>query len=217
MDAYARSSVSDWGNLVVVADVAAEDSVLKLIDGRNSNQQSWICGSGFLDRTGCSVDSVARDPENNWVLYGNTTGGLTCNFDDDVYLTTLPVHHYLAQKTPPGCTLRLDMVLLLVVAVSNLLQVLCIALTLFCMGHEPLITIADMIDSFLRRPDPTTSGMCFLDARQVPNWRSNRTSAAVFAPWKPRRHSWSSAVTKKRWWICSTLYVPISRLLVSRF
>lgn len=73
------------------------------------------------------------------------------------------------------------------------------AVVLFHLNHETIVTIGDAIKSFLEKPDPLTESCCLMSRRtvnklwRVPELRSNQR-------WEQRfRDSWGIACSRRRW------------------
>ncbi|KAI4261703.1 MAG: hypothetical protein L6R42_003099 [Xanthoria sp. 1 TBL-2021] len=87
-----------------------------------------------------------------------------------------------------------------------------------------LITTGDAIDSFLREPDETTSGLClFSEASMYLHWEWRRGTFETSLQWKkikqrrldslsspvyePERWFWGQSASPMRWIMCFILYV----------
>jgi hypothetical protein len=82
-------------------------------------------------------------------------------------ITLLPVDHCLAQKVDQCGTIRINIVLLLVVAACNLIKATCMVLSFFKIDPYPLMTIGDAISSYLTIEDEETLGRSEMNAEHL--------------------------------------------------
>ena len=125
-----------------------------------------------------------------------------------------------AEKTLEHCTLNFNIHLAYVVVICNFVKVVCMSLTLGRHHQPALITVGDAIESFLNRPDNTTSGLCLHSAASLYwiwqgkgyettlQWRAVRREQAessksriYVAQWR----RWGHSATVLRWLGCLLL------------
>lgn len=73
---------------------------------------------------------------------------------------------------------------------------------------EPLDTIGDAIQSFMRNPDPTTENMCLATWRdfQSPFWGARRNhNGGITREWKAEKKRWRHATSLRQWTLFSVL------------
>jgi hypothetical protein len=186
-DAYSTRIISEWGNVLLIShnDTPHGDPVLFLrnldlslsIDSALDPTFSFLCETcSFLDQD-CSLTNV-RDNIINWRFPGKASENLTfydrpvdscangCQCEIDP-ITLLPVDHCLAQKVDQCGTIRINIVLLLVVAACNLIKATCMVLSFFKIDPYPLMTIGDAISSYLTIEDEETLGRSEMNAEHL--------------------------------------------------
>lgn len=170
---------------------------------------AWTCTQSVGD--GCDF------PPQNWTIDG------------------YPIDYCLSQPTEPRCKLQLSLVIMIIVILCNLAKILCMSLTIWKPASMPLLTLGDVIASFLDQPDPNTANNClaskyrFRQARRikftwgVPNPAhrevSGRTNDGLIDRNEPQQVGWSEAIrtckpvcyrwyhatSLKRWIFCISL------------
>lgn len=95
------------------------------------------------------------------------------------------------------------MVVICVVAVSNLVKVFAMLYVAFGNFDSPLITVGDAIQSFLNRPDPTTSGMCLAGKLTFQPWIRDQSHGPK--EWRLNKKRWFGSASKTRWISCLSL------------
>lgn len=78
----------------------------------------------------------------NWTVYG------------------FPIEYCLSQQVTPSCKFQLSLVIMIIVVLCNFAKTLCMSLTIWKPSSMPLLTLGDVIGSFLDRPDPHTANNC---------------------------------------------------------
>ena len=94
----------------------------------------WTCTQSLPDR--CS------SPTQNWTVLD------------------APIDYCLSQYIEPSCKLQLSLVILIIVIVCNFAKIVCMSLTIWKPSSTPLLTLGDVIASFLDQPDPNTAKNC---------------------------------------------------------
>lgn len=153
---------------------------------------------------------------------------LNCVYNKINYSTASPVSgkemRCRAERVPESCTLNFNLSFALIVITCNLIKLLTMSLTLSRHRAPALITTGDAIDSFLREPDETTSGLClFSGASMYLHWEWRRGTFETSLQWKkikqrrldslsspvyePERWFWGQSASPMRWIMCFILYV----------
>ena len=218
--AYGQDFVSAHGDLLVISPtVNATETVVMLMDGFGTElgDTSWICG-GMTQmpefENNCPVDAVLGQAA-NWTLIDETTTG-----------QTYPVQYCVSQPVEEECRIQVSLVILGIVIACNATKALCMLLAIRHQKSQPLVTLGDAIESFLREPDPATDGMCLAGKanfnsariekvsvsrgcgfRHTKHEASLNKSAWTDKPieWSNRRHWWFSSASLKRWLVCNIL------------
>jgi len=100
----------------------------------------------------------------------------------------------LSEPFVAPCEIRVHNLLLLISCLCCLFKALaCTTVVVSRPLHAPLLTLGDAVESFLRNPDPSTRGMCWLDRSASsctntrlpgPRWWGNRSSkTGSSVPW----------------------------------
>ena len=127
-----------------------------------------------------------------------------------------------AEKITETCTLEFSLTLGLIVVACNATKFICMALTIWRHRKPALITIGDAIQSFLDKPDETTSGKCLYSGNQLhlfhewsrigrtarPHERmenENRLKMLTRPIYKSEKRSWASFASLGRWPACLCL------------
>ncbi len=113
------------------------------------------------------------------------------------------VQYCLAQPNVAlACTVSLNASLLGVVALLNLVTLIC---TTVALAHRfsPLVTLGDCMASFLQDPDPTTRSACLMTKADVWQGRWGLHEAKY---WLPRNHYWFHSPSVPRWLLGSALW-----------
>lgn len=127
-----------------------------------------------------------------------------------------------AEEIAESCTLNFSLTFGLIVVACNATKFICVAMTIWRHRKPALITIGDAVQSFLDRPDETTSGKCLYSGNQMHlfhEWsRSNRKATPherlvnetrlrmLERPtYKSEKRSWASFALLGRWFACLCL------------
>nr|XP_036587658.1 uncharacterized protein CTRU02_02574 [Colletotrichum truncatum]KAF6798600.1 hypothetical protein CTRU02_02574 [Colletotrichum truncatum] len=150
------------------------------------------------------------DEHDNWVIPWHAVtapGGAT------LLNETLTVSYCLSERIEANCKARINNMLFLAVGLVALgKSVLCAVVIRHLWATQPLATIGDAVDSFIRQPDPTTRGMCTLGWQDFSKKRPGRPRkpsangwAAAPRRWKTQRARWGDSVYRSDW---AVAYIP---------
>jgi len=155
---------------------------------------TWRCPSHII--AGCDARSRFEVPQNrsDWKPYGNR------------------VNHCIIEQVEEICKLEFSFSIALVVIVSNVVKVACIAMTLFiCGSHAPLVTVGDVVATYIDEPDPTTRDRCLYSRTLVEShWEKEsdpqqQARKPVPQKYTAREESWRRAPSVDRWiWTYAT-------------
>lgn len=197
MKHYARTFQTKYGSVLLVSDDYKPNTTdFDLLDGvmaLNTHPYHWICsGKGTYYDVSCReyVNQLIEDPR-NWTVF---------NFYDESYYK---VDYCLGEETIERCMVEYSLPLCLIVIAVNVIKAAILWGITINTVNFPILTTGDAIASFMKRPDGTTKGKCLLSYDLVgkqadTEWEFNA---------KPRR--WGSAVSRRRWIVCLTSYVPL--------
>ena len=115
-------------------------------------------------------DNVPRDiyiPKMHYINrypYGWTctqTAGMLCPPPTQNWtVLDSPIEYCLSKQTEPSCKLQLSLVIMVIVKLCNFAKALSMSLTIWKPSSMPLLTLGDVISSFLDQPDPYTEKNC---------------------------------------------------------
>jgi hypothetical protein len=107
------------------------------------------------------------------------------------------------------CNVNLNGSLLGVVVLLNLITVIIVTTILFRSSFNPLVSLGDALSSFLRYPDPTTSGSCLMTK---PDVRQERWGLREAKFWVPRNHFWFRTPSLPRWCLAAFFWLALTSL-----
>ncbi|KAF6829035.1 hypothetical protein CPLU01_08154 [Colletotrichum plurivorum] len=186
------------------------DGVNLKMKSQNGNDTSvWVHSNRgypqtFDQRLGYQWINDLVDNENNWIIdwqaRGHPSGEMLLN-------ETLTVEYCLSEPVSRVCRIRVNKIIFLTVCFIALgKSYLCITVLHHVWRTQPLATIGDAVDSFMRQPDPTTRGMCTFgqsDFSRKTGWNTRRKRArgwiAGSRRWETRRRRWGDAVRVSDW------------------
>jgi hypothetical protein len=215
LNAYAKSMYeTNWRNVLVVTSLpSTNSSLINVYDHLAAGSLSdlvWACDGNAQDvdhpKYGVCSSSALHPTNAGWIIsdlsscpepfrstlgYNILDGSDSCQ--DNIQA---PIEYCLAQEFQPHCTVSISTTLLIVVIVCNVIKILCLGITLFARNFEPLVNIGDTVESYLRRPDPTTVKMGALEVGTVSSgiWRDLNGYAPT--PWLKQKRRWWYAVPR---------------------
>lgn len=78
---------------------------------------------------------------------------------------TYHVQYCFSKPTEERCQVLFSIIIMGIVICCNLAKTLCMLLTLRLQRCQPLVTLGDALESFLRRADPATEAVCLAGKR----------------------------------------------------
>ena len=123
--------------------------------------------------------------------------------DDETTGKTAEVTGCKSERVAERCKVQFSLGIMIAVICCNLVKACCMVMASVRSREPTLVTLGDAIDSFLRIPDPTTTGICFADRRFIEReWM--RRSRAGPKRWKQIGvQRWWTSVSKTRWITCN--------------
>ncbi|KAF8241402.1 hypothetical protein K440DRAFT_591950 [Wilcoxina mikolae CBS 423.85] len=186
-------------NLIIL--IHREDNMNGFLNGIEISSsigepQGWIGCSGYISNhlTACNkLESVVSDIRNggNWTM------------NQDV------VKECRSEKMEERCKLQFSTTILSIVIICNFAKGLCMLLVFSDCDFYPLATIGDAIQSFMREPDPYTSGICYAGKSYIVG------QSKFNLPWhtgRPRPSQWRSE--GYRWWKVASLTRWIGSIVI---
>ena len=191
IDVYRGGFPSKNRNLVLILYNQVSENNISLSKGftvaADANApQSWI-GCGYLWDS-CDTNRAMSNVANNknWTTYSGV------------------VKECRSEITDEHCKLQFSTAILSVVIVCNLVKALSMLLLFLEYNFDPLVTLGDAIQSFIERPDPNTSDMCYAGREDInvlcksgQSWNSSQLGLR-----KVRKYRWWNAVGRTRWITC---------------
>ena len=199
LQAYGISKLeSTWSNVLVVTNITLQNTYIAAVSHTaNQDDISWVCPNG----NPCDVRGLAGNMS-TWQL-----GGFRTDAADDAPTINPTVEYCLATPFPPQCKVKASPPLLLAVIVCNIIKLACLIHVLCQRSFEPLVTIGDAIDSFLKRPDSMSENF-----RTASIWTghkfedANTLSRSVS---RPKVLRWGMTSGSTRWVACLALCLII--------
>ena len=210
-------------DLVVVTSMKAADisnRTLVTMDVAGTSQWFdigyWICGSrGIYPKLGgggCTADAI-HPFISSWSVATDMQSGNATHYA----LGSVPVEYCLSagvNAINERCGLHFSSTIMWIVCFMNFLKcgfVLFVSCYSGC--KDSLVTLGDVVASFLESPDKTTKGMCMATKKSFPRKGNWGPGAVVF---NSRKTRWISATTKGQFGSTVALYAP-NPLILSIF
>lgn len=192
--AYGQEFVSARGDLVAITqDLNLNASVpIEAITSSIFGLQPyvWICRG--LDP--CNINSILAQSA-TWTISAYAGGG-------SAYLGyEYTVQYCLSKPVEERCRVQFSIPIMIIVIGCNFLKASCMFLTLWLQKSQPLVTLGDAIDSFLKRVDPSTESMCIA----TNGWFPRKVWGEGPIKWQGQRYRWFSSASNKRWLTCNFL------------
>ena len=157
--------------------------------GTKGLRESWICAFACTAKT--IISNVARGLP--WLIALDRG-------------EVVEVRGCKSEVTKEKCKVQFSLGIMIAVIGCNLVKACSMIMTVVRSREPTLVTLGDAIDSFLRIPDSTTTGICFADRRFIEReWK--RGSRAGPRQWKQNGvQRWWTSVSKTRWITCNLFY-----------
>lgn len=190
---------SAWGSVLLVTSLNRTHSVLN----------NWTHGPLFDDmywihpKKDWNLEASIKGAE-SWTVWAPSQCDNRASSDPHCAVAHAPVEYCLAEYQSAHCTVRVSTTLLGIVIACNAIKIICMAVTAFAFGFQPLATIGDAISSFLDKPETLTDDVGILSFEDIEfdRWKdadlANERTRRPFKRWARR---WGSAVRASRWCI----------------
>jgi hypothetical protein len=141
------------------------------------------------------------------------------------------IKYCLSEPVEGKCSLNFNLPIIVIVIFCNLGNSVLMFFVAFGIKDDPLVTIGDAVDCFLKSNDPTTEGMCLISKEAIKadecvhyhrglidfnddvlvgttghSWLSNEKADPI--QYQPSVNRWLNAASGPRWWACALLSVP---------
>ncbi|WAO95319.1 Hypothetical protein NCS54_01293200 [Fusarium falciforme] len=198
MTAYGQKLVSGRSDVILILDPSTVDTEFGYTvrwsgdpNRRGSEPYDWMCGRKPWADEQCDVSSLDVD---NWPLYSD---------DKWVNKTSPRVEYCLSKRTPEYCKLALNIYLLAIVVGCNVVKLIGLGLTWLCLKQQPLLTLGDVMASFLQDPDPATKSRSLMSKSSGHRlyW------GPELREWLPGKHRWAASVSVLRYGVTVVLCV----------
>ncbi|KAG0126956.1 hypothetical protein HOY82DRAFT_626498 [Tuber indicum] len=208
MKLYDTDFMSSHRNLFLIAkngsNATQNDTLLNIgiVSAIRFPRSSWMCG--FHQESVGGIHNPTGGTCNPSELISNVVNGLPWR----VQLPTegeVDISGCKSERTPKPekCKVQFSVVIMIAVIGCNFVKACSMVIAVVRSREPTLVTLGDAVDSFLRDPDPTTTGMCFADRQFAKReWRHGwRTGPRQ---WKQRGvQRWWTSVSKTRWITCN--------------
>ena len=203
---YSRPFISDYSNLALAMNsYKSSNSILGVwtctVNGLNSLSSDWPCsidsilGSREWSARECNL---AELPKSNATYWNPLVTDLPYEFS---------VSYCLAQKTDHICHIGFIPFIVWIVLLVNVFKVICFGYTLLVVrrASKPLVTIGDMIQSFILEPDPNLNHRCLVSISQIRKRSKFWTVSEMPLKWLPKRQCWLRGAFLSLWLL---LFLP---------
>ncbi|KAH7120280.1 hypothetical protein B0J13DRAFT_457311 [Dactylonectria estremocensis] len=205
---YARKLISERSDVILIIDPLTPDNISDYteVDGGDpmfSGVNYWICGQSYhVQMASCDVSTV--DAKNWMIRAANTQASAE---------KRLRVESCLSKRTPGHCRLNLSTSMLAVVVGCNIIKLVGLVVTWLCLEKQPLLTLGDVMASFLEHNDPETKDMCLV-SRSSGRPLSWQAGSRI---WLPTKSHLGASVSRRRYGVtiglCVLALVAVSYLL----
>ena len=179
----------------IVSDYA---SVILISNDSSSLQSGWASWSR----------DVHRNESLRWPCFGNSSDSGDCEPQSmdftQPWMMQLPgavssatgtshfvaIDHCLALLSPGKCTVNVSRTIMSVVIFTTVVKLSCFSWLLFMAMPEPLVTIGDVIASFLAKPDPNTVCQSYLSYKNVDGGSWEGQPKQRSPRWTDDKHFW---------------------------
>lgn len=185
---YSSGSSRTWGDVLLMTTTSIDNSTESFTTDvvKSPGQQP-----GFDWNNGKVDLSYAGDKQPwAWLCYDQDESSYSTSSCDTSRLLengTWMVHqrvvdHCLARDLPDACELNMSLSIMIVVLVCIFGKLVAMLAAVSFSHAQPLVTIGDAIDSFLRVPDTTVHGLCMADARHFGEPAQGRKLISINRP-----------------------------------
>ncbi|KAF2139582.1 uncharacterized protein K452DRAFT_336248 [Aplosporella prunicola CBS 121167] len=213
ISAFGKAFVSD--RRMIILDLSNETiwfSTLAMPGTFNLN--TLINASYAVNINGNSVpENCIPDP--TWWMCGSAPEcGSICNYGEKNDWTPFgfSAERCFSPRLPESCRLEISRGFAITVSVVGLIKALVVGIGAFSSRPPPLLTIGDAVSSFLEHPDPTTTGACFLQKRDLDACPPSWTIAPKF--WMPRRKHRIQAISRRKTTLYLNLYLLVTVIIL---
>lgn len=193
---YGRELLMSRRNVIVV--VLYENATEPIVDWGSHDSLNemgtqpfkWLCSKEHMTNDKCDLAKVVANL-NEWAIEGHK------------------VEYCLSERREETCMLQFSSRIMYIIIVANTIKAIVIIWTLCLYDGEnpPLVTQGDAIDSFLRKPDEETKGICTVNKGDISKrhvWGFNYQNRPP-VPWKNTKHRWLHSASFRRWFTCYIL------------
>ena len=151
-----------------------------------------MCPPYYDSQTPCSsTPHFLIEDMRNWYAINST----------DYYAnkhSTTPVTYCISETVKAVCGFHVNTVVIFAVIGCNIGKLIGVAFVAYgSLGGEPLTTMGDALDSFLRKPDRATAGMCLLSRSDLTKFRAKH-KYPLYRTWRAQKRLWFTAVSEVR-------------------
>jgi len=184
IDAYAHDYLSERTDVVLISErtyeYAGNNSVTEIKNltlyaykrfyaPSEFNDFEWLCNHESVGDRRCDIGKAReKAATGNWVIFGfNVT---SC----------------LSRKEKEACSVNFSLVIAIIVIITNLGKAVCIASVCFLLNDQPLLTIGDAVNSFMRLRDCSTEGLGLITKRDIRENQQVLRKVGVAKPFLPQ-------------------------------
>ncbi|PUU76459.1 hypothetical protein B9Z19DRAFT_1194722 [Tuber borchii] len=199
---YNKDFVSSHRNLFLISnyteDVTHENALLR-IDFVNHDEISpsrWMCSDSPQKSYRCNPNELTSRVASGhpWLV-----APMIMAMPSDA----AEISGCKSERVVEKCKVQFSLGIMIAVICCNLVKACCMVMAVVRFREPTLVTLGDAIDSFLRIPDRTTTGICFADRQFIKKvWRYGLQARPRL--WRQEGvQRWWRSVSKTRWITCN--------------
>ena len=191
--AYSQTFVSGHGDLPTISsDINASMLIQNVAYAYPETFNMYIPQDDWIFHAYPQLD----DYDTNYILQ-RAAKWVVSDDRSDLYT----VQYCLSEHVEERCRVQFSIVIMSISMLCNLVKSLCMLLTLRLQYFQPLVTPGDAMESFLRRADPTTKGMCLARIACFSQYEWEKAPMK----WKALQNRWFLSASGLRWLTCNIL------------
>ena len=183
--AYCQGFLSTHGDVLVITSVNVSVPVTYVASSTTfaaDISYDWKCSQ---DK--CNINALLVN-SSYWTILGQGE-------------TEYPVQYCFNEPVEEHCRVQFSIAVMSVVIACKFLKASCMVLTLRLLKSQPIVTLGDGIDSFLKKKDAFTEDMCLSGKSGFSQDKWGKDPIVC----KGQRYGWFSSASIKWWLTCNVL------------
>ena len=209
VEIYLATIISTNSDLILVSDYSSSTNSLVSFETEQESRlvdesfPVWACSS-VSSGDNCDLSELVANPQ-NWSinLDGYSQGAPNAFLAwDPLPIDRTSIQYCLSQRMEEYCKLQFSLVIMIIVIICNLVQTICMGRITWKQDPEPLVTLGDVIASFLDQPKRTTERNCIVGKTR---FEGSKSWGPLISKWNPKRLCWFRTVSKTKRLLCNIL------------